>query len=84
MASLYIKNPDTSALATEVAQALGITKTQAVHDALLARKRELTSRPADDLLARLDAWRAANPLPPPTGVKADKMFFDEMWGEDPD
>jgi antitoxin VapB len=36
-----------------------------------------------DLLAWLDDHRRRNPLPPPTGVKADKAFFDEMWGEDP-
>lgn len=84
MASLYIKNPETNALAAEVAQALGTTKTQAVHDALLARKRELAGRSVPSLLERLDAWRAMNPLPEPTGVKADKAFFDAMWGEDPD
>lgn len=85
MASLFIKKAETNDLAREVAALLGTTKTEAVHDALSRRKQELIVRTgADALRARLDAWRAANPLPPPTGLKADKAFFDEMWGEEPD
>ena len=85
MASLYIKKPETADLAQQVAALMGTTKTEAVHDALLRRKRELsdTSR-AEAMLAKLDAWRAAHPLPPPTGRRSDKAFFDEMWGEDPE
>ena len=83
MASLFIKNPDTADLAGEVAAMLGTTKTQAVHDALLRRRRELQGAGrADALRARLDAWRAAHPLPPPTGRRSDKAFFDAMWDED--
>ena len=85
MASLYIKKSDTNDLAQEVASMLGTTKTEAVHDALLRRKQELTGRSrAEAMLARLDAWRAAHPLPPPTGRASDKAFFDELWGEEPD
>ena len=32
----------------------------------------------------LREFRRKNPLPPPTGLKADKAFYDEMWGEDAD
>ena len=32
----------------------------------------------------MDAYRRDHPLPPPTGMRADKAFFDAMWGEDPD
>lgn len=39
---------------------------------------------AEELRAKFDTWRAANPLPQPTELKADKAFFDEMWGEVPD
>ncbi|WP_425230480.1 type II toxin-antitoxin system VapB family antitoxin [Sphingomonas sp.] len=84
MASLFIKKPETNDLAQEVAELLGTTKTEAVHEALLRRKQELSGKSrADTIRAKLDAWRAANPLPPPTGLKADKAFFDEMWGEEP-
>ena len=82
MASLFIKRPEIADLAQEVAALLGTTKTEAVHDALLRRKHELTKKSrADAMRAKLDAWRAAHPLPPPTGRLADKAFFDEMWGE---
>jgi antitoxin VapB len=36
----------------------------------------------DDLVERLQAWRVANPLPPPTGQVADKAFFDWLSGEE--
>lgn len=82
MASLYIKDPDTAALASEVAAALGTTKTEAVRDSLLRRKAELEAKGrAQDVLRKLDAHRRAHPLPPPTGLPADKAFFDELWGE---
>lgn len=84
MASLFIKDSETAALATELAAKLGKTKTEVVRDLLRERKAELSAaRPesTDDIIAKLDAWRAANPLPPPTGLKADKAFFDELWGE---
>jgi antitoxin VapB len=85
MASLYIKKPETADLASEVAILLGTTKTDAVHDALLRLHRELTHRSrADELRNRRNVWRAANPLPPQTGRKADKAFFDAMWGEEKD
>ena len=85
MASLYIKKPETAELARQVAELLGTSKTEAVHDALLRRRQELASKSrADQLRARLDAWREAHPLPPATGRVADKAFFDAMCGEDPD
>ncbi|MDH7972006.1 type II toxin-antitoxin system VapB family antitoxin [Sphingomonas sp. AR_OL41] len=82
MASLFIKDSETAALATELAAKLGKTKTEVVRDLLRERKAELAKlEPQDDIIAKLNAWRAANPLPPPTGLKADKAFFDELWGE---
>lgn len=82
MASLFIKDSETAALATELAAKLGKTKTEVVRDLLRERKAALAKlEPKDDIIAKLDAWRAANPLPPPTGLKADKAFFDELWGE---
>ena len=84
MASLFIKDSETAALATELAAKLGKTKTEVVRDLLRERKAELSaalSGSTSDVIAKLDAWRAANPLPPPTGLKADKAFFDELWGE---
>lgn len=80
MASLYIKNPETADLAQEVANLLGTTKTAAVHDALLQRKRALNASIHD----RLRAWRAAHPLGEPTGLEADKAFYDSLYDEGED
>jgi len=87
MASLYIKNADTADLAREVAELLGTSKTAAVHDALLHRKRELEQArpaPAVPLRERMQAWRKAHPLGRPTGLVADKAFYDSLNDEDDD
>lgn len=84
MASLYIKDEETAALAAEVARRLGTTKTEAVRTALREKKASFTSEgPAPDIVEWLRERRRAHPLRD-TGLKADKAFFDEMWGEDPD
>ena len=85
MASLYIKDSETAELATELAARLGVTKTEVVRDLLRKRKAELA--PEDRALSlreRLRAWRAAHPLGEPTGLKADKAFYDSLNDEDDD
>jgi antitoxin VapB len=84
MASLYIKNHDTADLAREVATLLGTSKTAAVHDALEHRKRALQAERGLDIHARLAAWRAKHPLGEPTGLEADKAFYDSLNDEDDD
>ena len=82
MASLYIKNNDTADLAQEVAGMLGTTKTAAVHDALMHRKRALEAERSGNIHDRLAAWRAVHPLGEPTGLQADKAFYDSLNDED--
>ena len=84
MASLYIKNSETANLAQEVASLLGMTKTAAVHDALLHRKRELDAERAGSIHDRLREWRAAHPMGQPTGLEADKAFYDSLNDEEDD
>ena len=87
MASLYIKDADTAELPPDVAELLGTSKTAAVHDALLHRKRELEQArpaPAVPLRERIEAWRKAHPLGRPTGLVADKAFYDSLNDEDDD
>ena len=85
MASLFIKDPATAERVERMALRLGASKTETVRQALDALEDKVGTRSsASSLLERLDAWRAAHPLPPPTGLKADKAFFDELWGEEPD
>ena len=84
MASLYIKNSDTAELASEVAALLGMSKTAAVHDSLLHRKQALDAERALTIHDRFAAWRAAHPLGEPTGLEADKAFYDSLYDEDDD
>lgn len=85
MASLYIKDPETADLITRVARKAGMTKTALVRELARAREAELDrAEHRSTMRERLDAWRAAHPLPPSTGQEADKAFFDAMWGEEPD
>ncbi|MFS0773592.1 type II toxin-antitoxin system VapB family antitoxin [Sphingomonas sp. 1P08PE] len=84
MASLYIKNPDTADLAREVADMLHMSKTAAVHDALLHRKQAIQAERQDSIHKRLQAWRQDHPLGEPTGLDADKAFYDSLNDEDDD
>jgi antitoxin VapB len=85
MASLYIKDAATAERVARIAERLGATKTATVNRALDALERASgdTETPPTDFVEWVKWHRARNPLPPPTGLKADKAFFDEMWGEEP-
>lgn len=83
MASLYIKDAETAELAARIARRLNQTKTEVVRNLLRKADAELNpAAKASDLIAWLEEERRLHPLPPPTGLKADKAFFDAMWGED--
>ncbi|WP_287849873.1 type II toxin-antitoxin system VapB family antitoxin [Acidiphilium sp.] len=76
---LYIRDDATAELVAKLAKERGLTKQDAVR---LAVQAELDrTREAKPLRERLREWREANPLPPPTGLKADKAFFDGLSGE---
>lgn len=76
---LYIKDETTTRLVNELARRRGVTKQGAVRLAVEAElAREEKTVPLRDRLIRL--WEA-NPLPPRTGLVADKAFFDELSGE---
>jgi antitoxin VapB len=76
---LYIKDDETAALVRELATQRNISKQDAVKLAVTAELAR-TAREIP-LRGRLAAFRAANPLPPPTGLAADKAFFDDLSGE---
>lgn len=83
MASLYIKDEETAALAAEVARRLGTTKTEAVRTAL--REKKATFAPEvhkRDLITWVKAYHQHNPLPPSDGFTADKAFFDWLSGDE--
>lgn len=85
MASLYIKDAEANELAEQLAKERKLTKTAAVK---LALKHELgqieqldRKRPVRELLEAF--WRD-NPLGEPTGLVADKAFYDSLNDEEDD
>lgn len=82
MASLYIKDEEANALAARLAHRRGISKTMAVK---LALQHELARDEVHiPLRERLAAWRKTQPLGEPTGLVADKAFYDSLSDEDGD
>lgn len=84
MASLFIKSNEAAELAAELAAQLKTSKTAVVVDALRRRKAELGggSKVRPPLGEWLTKYRKKHPLPPPTGLKADKTFYDWLSGEE--
>jgi antitoxin VapB len=82
MAALYIKDPDTAAMVARVAERSGMTKTALVRELAAAREAELdrAAKPVSSR-ERLQKFWDEHPLPPPTGLLADKAFFDELSGD---
>lgn len=86
MASLYIKDPATAELASEVARRTGKTKTAVVREALQEFRHKLpVEEPKRDFIEWWLEYQRQNPLGPPTGLKADKAFYDSLEedGDDP-
>lgn len=82
MASLFIKDNKTASLAERVAKRLGTTKTEAVRRGLEAIEAEMDrSEPRETARQKLERFWREHPLPPPTGLKADKAFYDELSGD---
>jgi antitoxin VapB len=76
---LYIEDDATAELVAELAALRGISKQDAVKLAVRAELQRLAE--AVPLRDRLAAFRARHPLPTPTGLPADKAFFDDLSGE---
>ena len=76
---LYIKDDATAELVAELAKRRGVSKQDAVKLAVRAELDRMNG--AVPLRERFAALRAKHPLPPPTGEKADKAFFDDLSGD---
>jgi antitoxin VapB len=76
---LYIKDDATAELVTQLARKRGVSKQDAVRHAVQAELDRITQ--AIPLRDRIALWRKEHPMPPRTGHKADKAFFDRLSGE---
>jgi antitoxin VapB len=75
---LYIKDNATADLVARLARLRGLSKQDAVKPAVQAELNRSTEQiPLRDRLRKL--W-AENPLPPRTGKRAGKAFFDDLSG----
>jgi antitoxin VapB len=85
MASLYIKDEDTAALVSRVAERSGITKTALVRELAAAREVELDRLATEtSAYAKLEKFWRDHPLGEPTGLVADKAFYDSLNDEEDD
>ena len=76
---LYIKDDVTAELVAQLAKQRGVSKQDAVKLAVTAElKRDAEAVPLREQFAQ---FRKQYPLPEPTGLKADKAFFDELSGD---
>jgi len=76
---LYIKDNATAELVAQLARKRGVSKQDAVRQAVQAELDRIAE--AIPLRERVAAWRKEHPMPPPTGRKADKAFFDDLSDE---
>jgi antitoxin VapB len=80
--AIHIRDPKTDEIVRKLAKRKGVGLTEAIREAAeheLEREEQklsLWERTAD-LRAEVASW-------PKTGLKADKAYFDEMWGQGDD
>jgi antitoxin VapB len=80
--AIHIRDPKTDEIVRKLAKRKGVGLTEAIREAaeraleLEEQKLSLWDRTAD-LRAEIASW-------PKTGLKADKAYFDEMWGQEDD
>ena len=77
--AFHIRDPETDRLARELARLQGNGITGAVKSALEAKLVE--ERRKVPLMERIKDITDEIATAPKTGLKADKAFFDDMWGQ---
>jgi len=75
--AFHIEDPATDAAVRKLAAERGISLTAAVREAVeneLKRSRRPLKERVEEIISELEQY-------PPTGLKADKAFFDDICGE---
>jgi antitoxin VapB len=80
--ALYIKDPEVDALASELATAKNLNKTEAVREALKHELQRQRGKPSVVDLAVRFSRELRMRGKPKRGQKADKRFFDELSGSE--
>ena len=84
MASLFIKDEETNRLAERLAASRGLTKTAAVKLALTHELEREAPRGRRSAVEVLEEFWQTHKLGEPTGLEADKSFYDSLNDEDDD
>lgn len=85
--ALNLRNPETEKLVREYARERGLGLTEAIHEAVsqaMERGGPSGKTPGEVLRERLKPLYERLDRYPRTGLKADKAFFDDMWGQGDD
>ena len=84
-ASLYVKDHVTAGRVARLALTLGTTQTETLRRALDALEGQLSPDERSRLFReKLAEWHRQHPLGEPTGLEADKAFYDSLNDEDED
>jgi antitoxin VapB len=80
--TIYLKDEATSKAVRKLAKLRGTTLTEAVRHAVgEALAQETKQKKKTSVAEAIREIQAEIAQYPKTGLKADKAFFDEMWGE---
>ncbi len=82
--AFHVRDPKTDALVRKLARSRGIGLTEAIRESVEKSLAEDTALhgSGQSLMDKLQPLFDKIDRLPRTGLKADKQFFDEMWGED--
>lgn len=80
--AFHVRDPETDRLARELARLQGNGITGAVRSALETKLAE--ERKKVPLMERIKDITDEIAAAPDTGLKADKAFFDDLWGQGDD
>lgn len=82
---IHIKDDETDRLVRELARSRGITITEAIKQAIRERleadRLKADATKFDAVLKRLQPIFSRLDRLPRNGIRTDKTFFDEIWGE---
>lgn len=82
MGYIQLRDETATNLASRLAERLGTSEEEAIAKALAAFEANLDRYERNpDASEKLKKFWREHPLPPPTGLKADKAFFDDLSGD---
>lgn len=84
--AFHVRDPKTDALVRKLARSRGIGLTEAIRESVEKSLAEDAAHrvSSQSLMEKIQPFLDEIDRFPRTGLKADKQFFDELWGEEDD